>query len=253
MNGAVLRDLNRLFDHEPNTAAYEMLWAGLELYCVRDAWVAYDGAAHGYLQGEKIAARRTIFVRAGETIRFTASSEGPWSYLMMAGGWLGDSWFGSRSAWPEGGMGACLKAHDSLYAATANAWQCPPAVNARFIPQSAPPKNDFIRVWKGPQWEEFDQKAKEDFFLTDWRISEQSSRAGYRLQGPVLTVPPAQLISEPTLIGSIQIAGNGQPIVLLNDGPTVGGYHKIALIDRDDLDHFRQTPPGQKVRFSLLP
>lgn len=251
MDLGVVEDLNRLFDQELHTAAYEMLWAGVELLCLRDAWIAFGGAARGFLQNERVAAGRTIKIKSGQTLRLAADARGLWSYLTIAGGWQGGRWFGSQSVWPEGGMGACLCEHDFLYRQSSRAWECPTGVNARFITASPATSHDPIRVWKGPQWDGFETREIEKFFLTDWRISELSSRAGYRLQGPPLTTPTAQLISEPSILGTIQVPGNGQPIVLLNDGPTIGGYHKIALILPDDLDRFRQTPPGQHVRFIL--
>jgi allophanate hydrolase subunit 2 len=59
------------------------------------------------------------------------------------------------------------------------------------------------------------------------------------------------MLSEPMLLGSIQVPPNGQPIAILNDGPTVGGYPKIALITEESLDQFRQSSPGTKIQFSL--
>jgi 5-oxoprolinase (ATP-hydrolysing) subunit C len=252
MDLGVVEDLNRLFDQDPHTAAYEMLWAGVELLCLRDSWIAFGGAARGFLQNERVAAGRTIRVKSGQTLRLEADAGGLWSYLTIAGAWRGERWFGSQSVWPEGGMRSCLRMHDLLYRQSDRAWECPPGVNARFVSQAPTAGHDAIRVWKGPQWDAFATDAIEKFFLTEWRISEQSSRAGYRLQGSGIHAPSTQLISEPTLLGSIQVPGNGQPIVLLNDGPTIGGYHKIALIHPDDLDRFRQTPPGRNVRFTLI-
>ena len=252
MDQGLLMRLNQLFDQHPHTAAYEMLWAGLQLECMRDAWVAYGGAAQGLLDSRPVAAERTILVRKGQSLRFHANADGLWSYLSIAGGWCGDSWFGSQSVWPEGEMGACLREKDLLCMASLELWQPPAGIAARFLrPQVYNPDHP-IRVHQGPQWHEFSPSSKQRFFETTWQVSIQSNRAGFRLQGEKLEVPSHQLISEPTLLGSIQVPTDGQPIVLLNDGPTIGGYHKIAVIHPDDLDRFRQTSPGQHLRFTLL-
>ena len=252
MDPGIVTRLNRLFDQHPLTAAYEMLWAGLQLECLRDAWIAYGGAARGLLDARSVAAERTMLVRKGQTLQLQAEARGLWSYLSIAGGWCGDEWFGSQSVWPEGGMGTCLRENDWLGAASLSAWNPPEGVAARFLRPQAHRSNEPIRVQPGPQWSEFPSSSKHRFFQTTWQVSLQSNRAGFRLQGEKLEVPSHQLISEPTLLGSIQVPQDGQPIVLLNDGPTIGGYHKIAVNHRDDLDRFRQTPPGQHLQFSLI-
>ncbi len=252
MDLGILERLNRLFDQHPHTAALEMLWAGLQLECLSDVWIAYGGAAKAFLERDPIDAERTIFVRYGKTLRFQADDSGLWSYLVLAGGWYGKSWYRSLSVWPEKGIGKSLEDHDLLFAASSDRWNPPRGIAARFSKPQDPPENCSIRVYPGPQWREFSESSKHHFFEISWEISMQISRAGYRLKGGKIETPSRQLISEPTLVGSIQIPPDGQPIVLLNDGPTIGGYHKIAMIHRDDLDRFRQMPPGQHVNFSLI-
>ncbi len=252
MDLGILTRLNQLFDQPANTAAYEMLWAGLQLECLRDTWIAYGGAAQGFLDSRCIAAERTIFVKKGQNLQFQSRGSALWSYLSVAGGWRAEEWFGSRSVWPEGGMGRCLCRNDLLSTTISNAWKPPEGVAARFLIPHDHSLNQPIRVYQGPQWQEFPSPTIHRFFETTWKVSIQSNRAGFRLQGEKLAAPAHQLISEPTLTGSIQIPPDGQPIVLLNDGPTTGGYHKIAVIHRDDLDRFRQSPPGQQLCFHLI-
>jgi allophanate hydrolase subunit 2 len=75
---------------------------------------------------------------------------------------------------------------------------------------------------------------------------------GYRLAGPALKPQPAQIISEPVRLGSVQVPENGQPIVTMRDGPTVGGYPKIGLVDPADLAWLTQCRAGQTIRFQLV-
>jgi len=244
--------LNQMFDQETDLACWEMLWASLQVECLRDCVIAYAGDAQGYVNECAVAAERTISMRCGDRLRFQARGQSLWTYLSVGGGWYGPRWFGSQSVWPDGGMGRYLREGDILSAAGTSKWQLPEGVSARFLRAETSMRNLCFRVFKGPQWRDFPESAHESFFQSPWRISEQSNRAGFRLGGPALSVPEKQWISEPTVVGSIQVPANGQPIVLLNDGPTVGGYAKIAVLHPDDLNRFRQSPPGCSITFSLL-
>ncbi len=114
--------------------------------------------------------------------------------------------------------------------------------------ESPPP----LGVWRAPQWELFSESDRKTFFNHEWTVTSQSDRAGYRLSGKPLKAEPAEMISEPVRVGSIQIPENGLPIVIMRDGPTVGGYPKLGMIDPPDLSWLAQCRPGQKVRFQLI-
>ena len=106
-----------------------------------------------------------------------------------------------------------------------------------------------LRVWRGPQWDFFTAAERETFFARAWTVSAQSDRVGYRLSGEPLNPRCDQIISEPVRVGTIQIPESGEPIVTLRDGPTVGGYPKLGVIEAADLSWFVQCSPGQTVRF----
>lgn len=251
MDQAALARANRLFDQAPDTAAWEMLWGGLVIECLKDCWIAFSGDAQGWLNDKMVDADRTLHLRCGDVLRFRAAGKSLWTYLATPGGWQGPRWFGSQSVWPDGGMGQHLREGDFLFAASDHAWSLPAGIAARFLRPLKAEKSSPIRVAVGPQWHDFPPSSRELFLQSHWTISPQSNRAGFRLQGPALTAPAQELISEPTLLGSIQVPANGQPIILLNDGPTIGGYAKIAVIRPDDLDRLRRMPPGQSLHFSL--
>ena len=90
------------------------------------------------------------------------------------------------------------------------------------------------------------------FFGEPWTVTSQSDRVGYRLSGTPLTSKLPQLISEPMRTGTIQVPENGQPIVMMRDGPTVGGYPKLGLLDAADVAWLAQCRPGQQVRFQAV-
>ncbi len=110
-----------------------------------------------------------------------------------------------------------------------------------------------IRVWPGPQYAQFSAQARQSLCRQAWQVTRQSDRSGYRLEGEPLHVPEQELFSEPVRIGAIQVPPDGQPIVCLNDGPTVGGYPKIGIIDPADLRFLVQTRPGETLRFTIVP
>jgi len=251
MDQRALRRLNAVLANDAGCAAYEMLWGGLEGECLADCLIAYTGDVQGWVGAHPMERDRTIALRAGDRCHFRAHGKSLWSYLGIAGGWAAPQWFGSASVWPLGEMGQALREGDILYAQQPSA-TLPPSIGARYAAPYPPDEEVPFRIWRGPQWELFAASARESLLSCPWTISLQSNRAGYRLSGPVIEVPAQQLISEPTLIGSIQVPADGQPIVLLNDGPTLGGYHKVALLHPDDLDRFRQLPPHSPLTFSLI-
>jgi biotin-dependent carboxylase-like uncharacterized protein len=106
-----------------------------------------------------------------------------------------------------------------------------------------------LQVILGPQLGHFSHAALENFLSAEFTVTNESDRMGYRLAGPALTPQPADIISEGMPLGAIQVPANGQPLVMLADRPTTGGYPKIATIIRADVPLLAQCPPGAKVRF----
>jgi allophanate hydrolase subunit 2 len=106
-----------------------------------------------------------------------------------------------------------------------------------------------IRVVMGPQDDEFGD-ARDLFLGSEWTISAASDRMGYRLEGPIVRhLHGHNIVSDGTVNGSIQVPGNGQPIVLMPDRGTSGGYPKIATVISADLGRFAQIPTGRSFRF----
>jgi allophanate hydrolase subunit 2 len=110
-----------------------------------------------------------------------------------------------------------------------------------------------IRVVFGPQDDEFGDEAKALFLGSEWKISSNSDRMGYRLEGPVIKhLHGHNIVSDGTVDGSIQVPGNGAPIVLMPDRGTSGGYPKIATVISADLGRLAQIPPGTGFRFKMV-
>jgi len=110
-----------------------------------------------------------------------------------------------------------------------------------------------IHIIEGPQIESFSNEAKQKLVNEGFKISEKSDRMGFRLQGEkIAPIESADIISEPVALGSIQVPNDGNPIILLNDKQTVGGYTKIATVCAADLSLIAQKQPNETVKFEWI-
>ena len=112
---------------------------------------------------------------------------------------------------------------------------------------------NIIRVLKGPQFDYFSKESKKYFFSKEYKISNLTDRMGMRLEGPVMrNIVNTNIRSEGITKGAIQVPADGQPIVLLTDYPTIGGYPKIANVTSVDYSLLIQKTPGEKIFFKLI-
>jgi biotin-dependent carboxylase-like uncharacterized protein len=185
----------------------------------------------------------------GETLTLGFARSGSFSYLAIEGGIAGEPMFGSLAVNARAGLGSPyprpLQAGDEL--------QTAPASGAAEHRIDLPPLADGpIRVVMGPQDDEFGDATKL-FLDSEWKISASSDRMGYRLDGPVIRhLHGHNIVSDGTVNGSIQVPGNGAPIVLMPDRGTSGGYPKIATVISADLGRFAQIPAGRGFRFKAF-
>jgi len=111
----------------------------------------------------------------------------------------------------------------------------------------------FVRLMKGQQWDEFTPESCAALLTEPYRVSPDSERMGYRLLGaPLLMTTPRQMISEGTTFGTIQVPAGGQPIILMADRQTTGGYPKMAYVASVDLPRLAQMGPGDMVSFKAI-
>jgi len=114
-------------------------------------------------------------------------------------------------------------------------------------------KDNIIRVMKGLQIHYFSKKSQEDFFSKEYKVTKLTDRMGMRLEGQKLeNTVNKNIKSEGITKGSIQVPGDGQPIILLTDHPTIGGYPKIANVITADYDKLVQKTPGTIIKFKLV-
>jgi biotin-dependent carboxylase-like uncharacterized protein len=185
----------------------------------------------------------------GESLNLGFARGGTFSYLAIEGGVQGAPMFGSLAVNARAGLGSPyprpLQAGDKLQVAAASG-----AVERAIDPPAV--TEGPIRVVMGPQDDEFGD-AKQLFLDSEWKISATSDRMGYRLEGPAIKhLHGHNIVSDGTVNGSIQVPGNGAPIVLMPDRGTSGGYPKIATVITADLGRFAQTPVGRAFRFKAV-
>ena len=212
--------------------------------------VALSGALRpADVAGTQVAVNTTITLADGESLNIGVARSGTFGYLAIEGGVRGEPMFGSLAVNARAGLGSPyprpLQAGDELLVATAS------ATTEKRI-ELPPPAEGPIRIVLGPQDDEF-AEGKDLFLNSDWKISATSDRMGYRLEGPVIKhLHGHNIVSDGTVNGSIQVPGNGQPIVLMPDRGTSGGYPKIATVISADLGRFGQTQPGMPFRFKAI-
>jgi 5-oxoprolinase (ATP-hydrolysing) subunit C len=251
MDQLALAAANTLLGNDPFAASVEIgpLTAS---FTARDGAVriALAGAERSAdIAGRAVAMNSSMTMAEGETLTLGFAKGGAFSYLAIEGGIDGGAMFGSRSVNQRAGLGSPyprpLQAVDELSAKPASG-----ATEQRIeLPAISGP----IRVVWGPQDDEFSDEAKQLFIDSEWKISATSDRMGYRLEGPVIThLHGHNIVSDGTVRGSIQVPGNGAPIVLMPDRGTTGGYPKIATVISADFGRFAQTPAGTTFRFKAV-
>jgi biotin-dependent carboxylase-like uncharacterized protein len=235
-----LRNANRLVGNADNAAGLEMLLHGLVCTLSEDTDVAVVGAPWS-INDVPVPVGAAKRVPVGATVR-VGNAVGVYSYLAVAGGIEVASVLGSRSADSLSGVGpAPVQAGDVL-----------PLGTHRGRVRSPSPANDDgpLRVVMGPHDDWFGPGAVNHLLGTEWTVSPSSDRTGLRLSGPALTRrTKEELPSEGMVAGAIQVPPDGQPIVLLANHPTTGGYPVIAVLVSDDVDRAAQHRPGTIVRF----
>ncbi|MDE2380382.1 biotin-dependent carboxyltransferase family protein [Bradyrhizobium sp.] len=240
---------NCLVGNAPFAAAIEIGPFGAA-FSARDGAVrlAISGAPRNAdIDGRPVAHETSVTLRDGETLTLGFARSGAFSYLAIEGAVRGAAVFGSLAVNARAGLGSPyprpLQAGDEF--SLDNASDAP---EQRIeLPKLA---SGPIRVVLGPQDDEFDAANKALFLDSEWRISATSDRMGYRLEGPVIKhLHGHNIVSDGTVNGSIQVPGNGAPIVLMMDRGTSGGYPKIATVISPDLGRFAQVSVGTAFRF----
>lgn len=259
LDEAAFRAANLLVGNEPNTAGLEITLVGPTLRLWRPALVAVCGADFDLWIGRlKVPTWHALFVRAGKVLRFGQRRSGARAYLAIDGGLDLPLYLDSRATYLPGGFGGLegrpLRRGDRLPLGRPRQHPAGRAGRAwpsdRRLLYAARPT---LRVVMGPQDEHFTNGALDTFLTADYELLPESNRMGARLRGPEIAHRgEGNIVSDGVVTGSVQIPANGQPIVMLADHQTTGGYPKIATVVRADLPLLAQCLPGDRVRFRAV-
>lgn len=255
VSGAADRDalvaVNVCVGNESGAAGIELALGRGTLRFDVDAIIAVGGATlAATLAGRPVKPWIPVAARAGEELRIERVADGRFAYLAVRGGIDVPLVLGSRSTLSSAALGGydgrTLRAGDTLPIGDDVASGPGPITAAAHDPALP------IPIVRGPQASEFGDAAWRTLLDETFHVSRMSDRAGYRLEGATIAHAVAtDRPSEPTCVGAIQVPGSGQPIVLMHDGPTVGGYPKIAVVRERAIGAFAQRVPGDAVRFVL--
>jgi allophanate hydrolase len=251
-----LRLANALVGNPQGAAALEILGSGPTLEIAADtARLALVGAGASLgIPGEKsrvAAAGQSVTLRQGDVIHIALGRQSASCYLSVEGGIAVPRVLGSASTYVRAALGGLngrpLQRDDVIPLAIMSASERPELRAPE--PQPAPADQP-IRVVLGPQHKYFRKEALAALLTAEFRVSKDADRMGMRLEGPLLRHRRGwDIVSDAIATGSIQVPGSGQPIVLLADHQTTGGYPKIATAISADLPRLGRCRPGDQLRF----
>lgn len=250
-----LRAGNRLVGNDDGAAGLECTLIGPTLRFEQEAVIAVAGSQ---TPTNDPAPWTRLSIQTGATVRIGSISGGARAYVSIAGGISVPQRLGSASTLLSAGfgghLGRALKAGDRLEFNSAPARTRDTRLASDLMRANAQsPETRVIRAVDGPHPHAFNPTVTDAFWNATFRVSNQSNRAGVRLDGPTFsTRVHGDMVSEGSPVGAIEITPSGQPIALGVDGPTTGGYPVIACICTVDLHLLGQARPGEKLRFQRV-
>lgn len=251
---------NWLVCNSQDAPVLEITFGGLKLEALENLHLALTGADLGAsVDGQPLAPWERFRLSAGQSLEFSSPRCGLRAYLAVAGGFRAVPVLDSvscvvrESIGGHDGEGRALVAGDELRVFD------PARVSLdepRYVPETertdyrSPAVLDFVL---GAQSGDFSGLSLFNFFNRSWQVDSRSDRMGVRLQGPVLKSSVSNLVSEGLGLGAVQVPPDGQPIVMLNDRQTIGGYPRLGTLPPLACARLAQCLPGQTVRFRPVP
>lgn len=249
---------NLLLGNSEDAAAIEIPLFPFEVRFLQDCAFAVTGAGgEASLDGQPLPPFWVAMAREGQVLSLGYPTSGSRAYLCLAGGIDVPSVLGSRSTQLRGEFGGlqgrALQQGDRIDALRPGISRLPTDVGVVSPSQALPLQRDGLpamRVLPAAEYECFTQASREAFWAGEWKVTTQSNRYGYRLEGaPILPKAPMEIRSHGIVPGVIQVPHGGQPIIQMRDAQPSGGYPKFGTVIEADLWRLGQAPVGSKVRF----
>jgi len=260
---------NLLVDNPAGAAGLECQYMGPTLKFQRDGVIAVTGAdMQAKLDGQPVPLWESIAVAAGQTLAMGPAKSGVRAYIAIAGGIDTPPWLGSRSTFHKAGVGGmegrALKAKQVVPVAGGVKGMVGRKVKPEARPHFSTDKRWEIEVVPGPNDDWIDAAGQQRFLTSDWKLSSKSDRTGFRLEGPQWTFTekaykkapengsePSNIIDHGYPLGAINLAGQ-TPIILVNDGPSMGGFINPYTVPSAVFWKLGQSKPGDVYRFKAV-
>lgn len=242
---------NFLLGNSEQDALLEIPYGQCQLLAEAETTLMVTGADLDFQINNNPAPRyQAITVRRGDQLHWRSPKTGVRAYMAVKGGFKTPPYFNSRATSFREGIGRALQTDDRL----------PFTQNTEMtthlpIPQSWVPKSYdtlWLRLLPSYQHEQFSSKARHQLFNQTFTLGTEFDRTACRLHGQPIATSQLNMISEGMVEGAVQITHQGTPIIMLKEGPTIGGYPKIGTVFSLDLALLAQTMPGTKIRFKPI-
>ena len=268
MDSWSFRIANLLVGNEAGAAGLEAQFMGPTLKFLRDGVIAITGAdMQPKLDAQPAPLWESIAVKAGQALALSSSKAGARSYIAIAGGVDTPAWLGSRSTFHKAGVGG-MEGRALQKGQVVPVAQGKGTSGRKTKPECRPTlaidKIWTIEVVAGPNDDWVDEVGHKRFLSTDWKLSSKSDRTGFRLEGPEWTftekaykkapengAEPSNIIDQGYPLGAINLAGQ-TPIVLVNDGPSMGGFINPYTVPSATFWKLGQSKPGDIYRFKSI-
>ena len=265
MDSWSFRLANILVGNKPGDAALECQFMGPTLKFSDDRTIAITGADMSpKIDGKNVPLWESIEVKANQILELEFATIGARSYIAFAGGINSELWLGSRSTFHKAGVGGIdgkAIENNQIIPLGKNKKIHPRKIKKSSIPEISKDKNWSIEVVLGPNDDWIDNKGHEIFFKSKWKLQAKSDRTGYRLDGPKLSFTdkatnkslengsePSNIIDQGYPAGAINLAGQ-TPIILVNDGPSMGGFINPYTVPSSAFWKLGQAKPGDTFNF----
>jgi UPF0271 protein len=260
MDSNLLKISNKLVNNPLQEGVLEFAYQGPRLKLISgNAKIAVTGNVHFTIErqnnsslGEQFNCFETYNLYAGDTLDILATKKSVYGYLSIEGGFQLKKFYNSVSTLTRSGIGPNdgkkIDENIKIFFIKNNVNN-----NKKIVQWESNFNNNIIRVLEGPQFHYFSKKSINEFFLSKYKITNHSDRMGMRLEGHKLeNIVSSNIASEGIMKGAIQITGDGNPIILMADHPTIGGYPKIATVISADFAKVAQLSPGKEITFKKV-
>lgn len=252
MDELAFRWANALLENDANAPQIEITFGQLQLEAQANTNIALTGADLGATLNDKgIMPWQTYAIKKGDVLAFHQPQFGLRAYLSVSGGFSVSPVLGSVATVMREKLGGLTGTGDKLYQGDVLPFHECSHHQTRHVPHAALPNYEYdqIDVVLGYQHQRFSRLEQARFFSSPYTLSQHCDRMGYRLTGTAIGQDQPGIISEGIAYGAIQVPQDGQPIILLNDRQTIGGYPKIGCITHNSGSLLAQKTPGDSIHF----